>query len=380
MARQQPIKKTSSKMRIGVEAAEIVRRWIVGGRYQPGDRLPHQRDLATRFGVSFVTVQRALDSLRRDGFVQPRGSLGTFVSDTPPHLSSIALVFQDSSASWELPWSGFNQAMITSTQKPFGSVQVRAYFGITGHEDNEDTQRLIDDMRACRIGGLIFASAPHKLIGSPLLEEPDIPRVSVSNIFEGYDFPCIYPNHDAFLEKAVRHLARLGRKRLAVLWPAVWPTAPFDPRSLKMIKIVESVAAKTNMTIRPWWLQGISAQSPGWAQNCMRAVFHDGQNERPDCLIVTDDNLVEYAVAGLIAAGVALPRDVDVIGHANFPNPPRPAAAVTLLGFDARILMTTCVELLSAQRRGKPFPRHTLLPPLLEGESVLANQNKESRP
>jgi len=56
---------------------------IAGGDLRPGDRLPPERELAERLGVSRMTLRHALDALGRRGLVvRARGRLGgTFVAE-----------------------------------------------------------------------------------------------------------------------------------------------------------------------------------------------------------------------------------------------------------------------------------------------------------
>ncbi|MGH8826987.1 MAG: PLP-dependent aminotransferase family protein, partial [Jiangellaceae bacterium] len=70
-------------------AALVVRR-IERGRLAVGSRLPSERDLAARLGLSRVTVVRALDSLRARGVLTTKPSSGTVVSPADRLLDPIA--------------------------------------------------------------------------------------------------------------------------------------------------------------------------------------------------------------------------------------------------------------------------------------------------
>jgi len=52
---------------------------IVAGVYQPGDKLPPERELAQRFGVSRTVIREALAALRIAGVVESRPGDGTYV-------------------------------------------------------------------------------------------------------------------------------------------------------------------------------------------------------------------------------------------------------------------------------------------------------------
>ncbi|WP_346109177.1 GntR family transcriptional regulator, partial [Nonomuraea maheshkhaliensis] len=71
----------------GVPAHVQIERWllasIAGGELAPGDRLPGERELAGRLGVSRMTLRQALASLERDGVLLrlPGRSGGAFIAE-----------------------------------------------------------------------------------------------------------------------------------------------------------------------------------------------------------------------------------------------------------------------------------------------------------
>jgi len=59
---------------------------IKGGVYPRGRRLPSERDLAEKFGVSRPTVREAMIALEIQGFVESRHGSGVYVTHRAPSL------------------------------------------------------------------------------------------------------------------------------------------------------------------------------------------------------------------------------------------------------------------------------------------------------
>jgi GntR family transcriptional regulator len=62
----------------------VVREQIMRGVYPPGAALPNEDDLCGHFGVSRITVRRALADLKQEGLVERFQGRGTFVSTNLP--------------------------------------------------------------------------------------------------------------------------------------------------------------------------------------------------------------------------------------------------------------------------------------------------------
>ncbi len=75
----------------GEAAAHAPRRWeaiaaelredIAAGRLHPGERLPNEATLATRFSVNRHTLRQAVQALARDGYVRVAQGSGTYVRE-----------------------------------------------------------------------------------------------------------------------------------------------------------------------------------------------------------------------------------------------------------------------------------------------------------
>ncbi len=61
------------------QLARGIRELIASGEYRPGDRLPSEADLCATYGVSRMTVRRALQELTREDVIEAEHGRGTFV-------------------------------------------------------------------------------------------------------------------------------------------------------------------------------------------------------------------------------------------------------------------------------------------------------------
>jgi GntR family transcriptional regulator, transcriptional repressor for pyruvate dehydrogenase complex len=65
--------------RLYVQIADQIQALIAGGEFQPGSRLPAERELAKRFGVSRPSLREALIALEVQGYVDVRPGSGIVV-------------------------------------------------------------------------------------------------------------------------------------------------------------------------------------------------------------------------------------------------------------------------------------------------------------
>ena len=54
---------------------------IDSGQYAPGDKIPSEAELSSKYAVSRITVRRAIEDLCAAGFLIKRRGLGTFVCE-----------------------------------------------------------------------------------------------------------------------------------------------------------------------------------------------------------------------------------------------------------------------------------------------------------
>jgi DNA-binding LacI/PurR family transcriptional regulator len=324
-----------------------LREAIVSGAHPPGQQLPTREVLEKRYRVSRVTIQRVLDRLTADGLTYARGRNGTFVHERPPHLHRYGLLFPWRPARdgrWSRLWQALRNEAEALGNEPDRSIAI--YYGPQNPPD-ESFARLHYDIRAHRLAGLIFASAPGNLRGTPVLEHPGLPRAAIMPCQDLAGVAAVDLPPESMLTRAVEHLQQRGRRRVAVL---------LGKHSSSVCEFLENQLCERGFEHRPYWLQRVHPDLPEAAREVAHLIFHANPSERPDALIVADDNLVEYAVAGLLAAGLRVPEDVEVVAHCNFPWPAPSPIPLKRVGFDARETLLACIEQADLQRRGE-FPK-----------------------
>lgn len=348
------------KMTPAQKILRALREEVVNGVYPPGGRLPVRADLEKRFHTTPVTIQKVFDLLVGEGFVVAKGRQGTFVAEKPPHLWHYGLVFPYRNRP-DRPWSNFWTALAAEAEqmsRASGYVLTFSY-GNETHQDWEAYWKLEEDVLAHRVAGLIFVSPPLYLRGSPVLETPGIPRVGVMGEPVPPNVKAVTTGPD-FLDRAIKYLFAQGRRRIA-----------FATVSQMQSYVVASLS-KYGLNVPPYWVQSASLDSPSAIGSAIHLLMVSNPAQRPDGLIVTDDNLVPAATAGLVNAGVRVPEDVKVVGHCNFPYPTPSAVPAMRMGYDIRAVLRACIQQLDSQRRGETSPDVISIPLVDESELAAA--------
>ncbi len=336
-----------------------LRRKIVSGRWRPGAQLPTWSDLESTFDVGRTSLNRALRQLKRDGFIYASSTRGTFVAERPPHLYRYGLVFPTSYASngWNRFWSTLSrQSSVIAADR---DIEIAEFQNVCPTGDLEANNRLLTEADSSRFAGVIFVGASELML--PQLKDADLPRVAISSHQLGAEeIPHVYNDRDAFEDRVIARLKEIPDiSGVAVLSEHVYPFANFGQ------KLVE-----TGFATRSSWLLQASGLYPTSATSIVELLLNRPAGERPNVLVITDDNLVDAAIAGVLRCGLRVPGDLRIIAHCNFPADQTGALPVERLGFDANEVIGTCLRLIDAQRMNQPVPGFTALPPRWANEPV----------
>ena len=349
-----------------------IRQQIVLGDLVPGSRIPSRRDLVKKFSVSPVTAQQALEDLQTQGFIELRHGSGGYVRENSPHLCRYALAFPCPQGDPEF-WSRFSTALLYEAGKlesRHPTIRVPVYYNVDRvfhsadrQETSSERRALEEEVRNHRLAGVILARTPFTMADSPITNDPIVPRVCIST--EGKpNLPAVFVDYQSFSSQALDELKRRKRSRIAII-------SDFRASSFTTDLVTKGLADR-GMTTHPWWIHKVASENIDSARSLIHLLMRGAPEDRPDGIVVTDDNLVEGVSAGLVAAGIRVPTDVDVIAHANFPLPTPTVLPVVSLGFSVTEILETCLRLLDAQRRGEKVPDLTLVPAVFANAAAQA--------
>jgi DNA-binding LacI/PurR family transcriptional regulator len=265
----------------------------------------------------------------------------------------------DSPPSWGGLWRGLSSSAKTFERN--GDKRFPIFHSINGHPDSEDYQNLLRSLRSKRLAGMIFTWNPYYLMGDPILEERGIPRVALMPPRSDMSVLSVGVDYPAFCDRAVEYLIGRGRKRIASLF-----YAGLDDNSMPEDRFLLSLQSR-GLQYKSHWSQYVNVFHPTAVCRAVQVLFHADQTVRPDSLVVTDDTMLDAVINGLFAVGLSVPRDVEVVAHANFPVKPT-AVPVKRLGYDTRKILQTCVRLIDQRRRGEPSAALTEVSPQFENE------------
>lgn len=339
---------------------EELRNRIIEGRYRPGNRLPTYDEMELEFDVSRMVLQQAVGRLRDDGFVRSFNRKGLFVADTPPHLCRVALLFADSPG--DSAWSRMNTAMVNETrrlEREHTDWRFKIFDGmVSGASRAEKLAEIEADIRAHRIAGIVYEPGTFALKTGSILSKASVPEAFLCAHASANLSPVINLDNSGLYKRALQRLVEKGRKRIAILHMV---NTTFDVHH-------EALFGEFGLTVHKPWIQWIGRSHPRFAENLVPLMLDYPPSERPDGLIIADDNLIEHASAGIVASGVRVGVDLDVIAHCNWPWPVPSVLPMERIGFDATDLLRRAIQGIVAQRHGEKFPAEQKIQPLFEWE------------
>ena len=339
------------------EIVSDLRSRIIAGELKPGERMPTVAELEGRFGSSTKTIQRAVDYMRKTGYVETVPRRGMYVAEHPPHLCHVGIVAafnprqNNVHSSYLFAWE---REMERLAAVPGYTWKFSLFYSGDLSEGPHSRAALMESVNEQRFAGLIFPFPLFDLQETPVMQQPDLPRVMVSTS-PVHGVTTLVLDYAALLDKGLAELAAKGCRRIAFLLSS--HGNPYGRES----DLMRLTAAHGLLTC-PRWIHGTDASRPEWASNTVEMLFHRIGDGEPDGLFILDDNFVPAASRGLLGAGVRVPDDVQVMAMANFPHPTECHVPARRIGFGVDAMIEAGTDCIRRQRLGESVASRINLP------------------
>ena len=323
---------SNSPVPVRLQLRSILVEHIEQGVYKPGVKLPSERALAEKFGVSRTSVREIITQLLSEGILFRTGGRGTCVSEKGVKLvraqePSRQIGFWIDASIFNFVQPGYTQILTGA-----GEVCRNRDYRLQFHAVEESTQPL--DLvfgEAGSSGGLdgnLVVGGVHRGV-LERLRQSGSPLLLVDSLVEGGEADSVRIDYATGTRQAIEHLTALGHQQIGFVgfaesqkYEAFWQSldacgVPYQPRLVRFLSPTD---------LRPGMLAGYQS-----AQKLIAG------RRLPTALLVTNDYVALGVLEALVIAGVRVPEEVSVVGCDD-------------LGLSAQPLTTIHVDLMEVGR------------------------------
>lgn len=372
-----------SPLPLYVQLLEAIRRRLSSGEWRPGEALPSEAELGQTYGVSRITVARAMTELTREGAVRRQRGKRTVVADPaepaagPPTLAFLAPRIE---SDWLLRiYRGFENAttangghaLLTGPRGDAGAHlrEVRSFLAASS----------IQGVARCHV-----SIAPDERPLWDSLRAKGIPTVFIGTYPPGVVADRVLADNVAAGAIATRHLLSLGHRRIAFLYPS---RSHLQEGSACPGRFEGYRQALAEAGLNPGGDSG-----GGWVlEEALPASLTDSEQrerlldffERGDitAAVTCNDTVAVLVQRYLDAAGVRIPDDLAIVGISDERIAALAKVPVTTVRIDAGALGRAAAELLLNRLAGDTAPPHEVIVPvslLIRASCGAANRIGES--
>ena len=339
-----------------------IRDKLTRGVWKPGSRLPSEQSLSAELGVSCMTVKTVLSTMARDGLVERKQRLGTYVP-AEPQLAHVAIL--SDSACLTSPTGHFYRQLVEEAKTTVAGAGFHPMLSVGYGADSRDFQNSIHLLEGQVSKQTVGVISTRNL--GPLevrLHKAGIHTVSIVSA-AALDECCVVIDYDRMAEIAYETMRSAGYEDYVVFRC----NTPEDPLTLPLYRKLGDLSQMLTDGVPdriyrvPWkrHMAGVyEAFKRFWRQR------------RPRAVVFLDDSVCDLATRAMLELGIRVPQDLAVLTHWNRGRPMDFPIRLTTIQYDPAEMVAKAWELLSAQIRGaRPeSPVVWVKPKLIEGQSL----------
>lgn len=315
---------------------DLFRRRIVSGEWRPGQALPPRTVLARSYRCSAATIQQAIQILSEDGFLSTAPRRRTAVAAQPPHRFRRIIAFDAGPTDPPTRWPRFFDRLLEISTKPEHALTPR--FGIGDDPQSFPTAELIALARDRRCAGIVLTVMPHlqpRLMAA--LIETGIPLATIGPV--PTDLPTVVFAEHRWWEAALAACAQRRLIRVAVL---------INSRDDEAWRSdLDGMVKRLGLFLPRHFCHEVPLGFTRPVRRLAELLARLPSDDRPEALLVLDDNLASPVLAGLDDAGIPPGGKPFLLIHGNFPIQDHLLRPCLRFGPDLDAAMQAAIRLLS---------------------------------
>jgi DNA-binding LacI/PurR family transcriptional regulator len=294
-----------------LQIVESVRQGIESGRYRNGVRLPSEIELVRRFGVSRMTVVKAMRQLQQAGLITRRAGSGTYATEGNTGQKPVFGLIIPDLGQTEI-FEPICQGM-SSAPNAAGHSLSWGHSAGPGADKEDEAERLCQQYIEQRVSGVFFAPIEfgprHDQVNRKVLKalkSAKIPVVLLDRCVlefpkrSEYDLVCLDNRRGGYI--VTDHLLRQGARRVAFL--AVEGSA--ETVDDRIAGYREAIFAHGENLEREMVFRGDPSDA-AFVDNAMRA-------QGMDAFLCANDRTAAQLMQTLLGLGVKVPEQIRIAG------------------------------------------------------------------
>jgi len=348
------------------QIVDDIKTQIISKKLKVGEKIGSHSELAAYYGVSLITVKKALATMIYEGIAFSRVGMGTYVAKSllesnQREQQTIGLVFRDIRSPF------FSRVMHSVEEAAYKLGYHVLISNSSGKAEREDSQ--IARFRKFGVKGMIIASMTHEYHATPAIQQlqrEHFPFVMVSYMADT-TIPFVGCDHELGAFLATNYLVKLGYQRIGYINGEKGNEVgnlrlQGYKRALKTHGKKIDDQLHFRLSKRGEWFDYQSGYEIGKRFSQLKT--------QPDAMFVYNDLAAlgfEYAI---LEQGLRVPEDVAIVGFDDIESGQFAATPLTTIQQPTEVIGRQAMDLLVKQIQGKTATiRQILKPKLIVRES-----------
>lgn len=333
------------------QIGDQIRNAILDGHLASGTRIPPALEMARLFESSVCTVQAALAPLVKEGLLERRQKIGTFVTNRTGTLGPIGLYF--GSDFWTRQEMGFYRELQLELSRELRSQGGIPKLWMDTRPAAQQTEPLPEIKKAIKkrqIQGLIVGIS--NTVDAQWISQLKIPV----SIFAAVNLPgSVWIDMKQYFELAFQELQRQGCRTAGIIFPLPIHMVLRAGEDKKFFTDLPASAARYGLRLDDAWVRIPATELTD--DDLENFGYHEFKRiwaspSRPEGILVFPDVAARGVVTAILEAGVQVPADLKLVLHRNEGMPFHNPLPVTWVVGSVRQIALMLVEQIRRQLNG----------------------------